>query len=517
MLGRTVPRRLLLWILAGGVGALLVLGALVALLLRPDALRAQAAAALSAELKLDASIDGLTLSFLPRPRISGSGLTLRLPNRPDLPAFLEIDRFWVDVGPFSALGRHVGTVHTDGLRIAVPPGNARASLRAPDAAGASVSRVMVDHVVAHDAVLKFVPHEAGKDALTFLIHDLSVDDVGFGRAMPFRARLTNPVPTGLVDATGTVGPWRADDPTSTPVAGTYTFTDADLSTINGIGGTLQSTGVFEGALTSIAVNGDAAVPDFNLDLGGRPASLAATFNAVVNGTDGTTRLERIDAKLHETSMVVSGTIANLAGPGRHQVDLEVDVTDGRVEDLVGLAVDESKPIMTGDVTLHTTLSLPPGKTRVRDRLRLNGRFGLEGARFTNAQAQTKLRDLSRRGQGKDEDEMGRVTTNFSGHFTLKGGVLSLPDLSFQVPGAGVKVAGTYALADGALDFRGTLRMDATVSKAVGGFKSIFIKPFDSIFKKNGAGAVVPIHITGTRKTPKVGVEMGKILKGGGRP
>ena len=54
-------------------------------------------------------------------------------------------------------------------------------------------------------------------------------------------------------------------------------------------------------------------------------------------------------------------------------------------------------------------------------------------------------------------------------------------------------------------------MEATVSEAVGGFKSIFIKPFNALFRKEGAGAVVPIKITGTREEPKFGVRFGAIF------
>ena len=68
------------------------------------------------------------------------------------------------------------------------------------------------------------------------------------------------------------------------------------------------------------------------------------------------------------------------------------------------------------------------------------------------------------------------------------------------------------LASGALDFRGTLSMRASVSQAVGGFKSIFIKPFDGLFRRNGQGAVLPIRITGTRQKPEFKLEMGRIFK-----
>jgi hypothetical protein len=100
----------------------------------------------------------------------------------------------------------------------------------------------------------------------------------------------------------------------------------------------------------------------------------------------------------------------------------------------------------------------------------------------------------------------------TGRFTLRSGTLSLPDLSFQVPGAVVNLSGQYQIDGEVLDFHGTLNMKATVSQAVGGFKSIFIKPFDALFRKKGAGAVVPIKITGTRKEPKMGIEMGKVFK-----
>ena len=82
-----------------------------------------------------------------------------------------------------------------------------------------------------------------------------------------------------------------------------------------------------------------------------------------------------------------------------------------------------------------------------------------------------------------------------------------------MPGADVALHGTYTVATGGLDFRGTLRMQATVSQAVGGFKSIFLKPFDALFRKDGAGAVLPIRISGTRLAPKFGVERMKAIRG----
>jgi hypothetical protein len=217
--------------------------------------------------------------------------------------------------------------------------------------------------------------------------------------------------------------------------------------------------------------------------------------------------------LFNTPIHAEGIIANLPGPGNHSIDLKATVTGGRIEDVLKLVVDSPKPMLTGDVNVRTTVKIPPGKQRLRERIVLNGQFGLDEARFTDAQVQGKLHELSRRSQGKDEGEaMARVMTSLSGSFELARGMLSLRRLSFHVPGARVDLNGTYALDGGALDLEGTLQMQATVSQAVGGFKSIFIKPFDALFKQKGAGAVIPIKITGTQDSPKFGVQLGKAIK-----
>jgi hypothetical protein len=107
--------------------------------------------------------------------------------------------------------------------------------------------------------------------------------------------------------------------------------------------------------------------------------------------------------------------------------------------------------------------------------------------------------------------MGAVLADFIGTFTLKSGVMTLTKTQVQVPGAVIQVAGTYALGSEAVDFEGEALLEASFSKAVGGFKSICLKPLDPLFRKNGAGAVVPIRITGTRPSPQFGVRKAAIF------
>ena len=85
-------------------------------------------------------------------------------------------------------------------------------------------------------------------------------------------------------------------------------------------------------------------------------------------------------------------------------------------------------------------------------------------------------------------------------------------LKFQIPGATVQLAGTYGLRTEALEFDGTLRMQATISQAAGGgAKSVLLKIVDPFFKKKGAGAVLPIRVRGTREDPKFGLDVVKAL------
>jgi hypothetical protein len=48
---------------------------------------------------------------------------------------------------------------------------------------------------------------------------------------------------------------------------------------------------------------------------------------------------------------------------------------------------------------------------------------------------------------------------------------------------------------------------------VTGVKSWLLKPFDSLFRKRGAGTRVAIKIEGTKDDPKFGVEFGRTLSG----
>jgi len=172
-------------------------------------------------------------------------------------------------------------------------------------------------------------------------------------------------------------------------------------------------------------------------------------------------------------------------------------------DLLRLAVKGSQP-MTGDISFQSKLNIPPGKEDIADRLKLDGRFTVRQAHFTKLDLAEKIKALSRAGQGKPgQTAQGSDIFNFSGQFDLKNGSLRLSNLTFRVPGADFHFNGTYALRTGAIDFHGTLSLQAKLSQTTTGIKSFLLKPLDPFFSKNHV-TVLPLKITGTRADPSFG-------------
>lgn len=505
--------RLLIGIFGGALVALWVIAAVGS---RTSVLRAALVRALEDHLNADVDLKSFRATNFPLLRISGEGLRVRLKNQSQAAPLVEIRRFEVS-GAIAGLlhrPRRFKSVTLEGLRITIPPRTPNDREAGGKAASTISGPVVIDHVESTDAELVIVPANPDKHPRVFAIHHVQLDDVGFNRSMPFRATLTNPTPAGLIETSGVFGPWRADSPGLTPLSGRYEFKDANLATIHGIAGTLSSTGDFAGQLSRIGVRGRTSTPDFSIDIGGRPVPLETVFQAVVDGTDGDTYLNRVDARILQTSLNATGSISGQKGVKGRTVKLDVQLPGGRIEDVLRLAVKADAPVMTGPFSLTTSLVLPPGEQRVADRLELDGRFSLEDTTFTDAGVQAKLAELSNRSQGRAADAKAPnpLVSDMTGQFTLRRGAVRFASLVFQLPGARINLAGRYGLRSEALDFEGTFRMQATISKAAGGgWKGMLLKPIDPLFRKKGAGAVVPIKVNGTRQDPKFGLDWGKAL------
>jgi len=506
------------WVAVGGVALALVLAVAAVLVYRWQMPRVRAQLVAILEEQLGARVELAELDVQPGwvVTVVGSGLVLhhKAPS-PGRPPLIRIERFAIQVPVFAILRRpiHVRAVELDRLAIFLPKRDARSD--APGRLTRSMggpSPVVIDRLTSTDATLAIESSKPDREPRTFEIHALTLTDAAFDRPVRFVAKLTNPKPTGLIDATGEFGPWAAADPSESPVHGTYTFAHADLGTIKGIGGTLESTGEFRGVLDQIDVKGQTSTANFTLDIGGRPVSLSTTFVALVDGTNGDTILHDVTAVLGKTPIAAKGGVVHTPGRKGRTVVLQAKIDKGHLRDVLQLALDDPEPIMNGGLSLDSLVNLPPGDARVVDRLELNGRFQIDRLTFASDAIQDKVDEFSRRGRGRPTDTAVQdVTSTMEGGFALKDGVLRFSGLRFGVRGALVQLRGYYVLRGGELDFRGTVRLDARASQTMTGWKSMLAKIVDPLLAKDGAGTVLPIKITGTAKHPEFGVEVKKIF------
>jgi AsmA-like C-terminal region len=457
----------------------------------------------------DVELQDLHVQVYPRMGVTGEGLAIRYHNRTDLPPMFHIERFSFNLGVLGILRapRHIAGVFVENMTITVPPrGERKHGLASQAREQRQLPSIIVDEVVCNDTDLVIVPKKEGKEPLDFEIHDLVLKSVGAGKPFAFHGNLTNAKPKGEIATNGDFGPWDAEEPGDTPVSGTYKFTDADLGPFPGIAGILSSTGKYDGQLNGIQVAGQTDTPDFSLDSVGRPVPLHTEYSATVNGTDGDTYLHPVRATLLHSLIVANGSVVRAPAKKGHNITLDVTSEKARLEDILRLATKADKPFMTGILNLKTKFLLPPGQMKVLDKLRLDGDFSVTDGQWTSADVREKIESFSRHAEGQPANEdAGSSISDFRGRFRLDGGVITFTDLTFSVPGATVQLQGSYKLRGEVLDFSGDLRLKAKLSQTVTGKKSFFLKAIDPLFEKKGAGAVIPISITGTRDDPTIGV------------
>jgi hypothetical protein len=238
--------------------------------------------------------------------------------------------------------------------------------------------------------------------------------------------------------------------------------------------------------------------------------LHTKFHAIVDGTNGDTYLQPVEARLGESDFSCNGAIINMKGKG-HIIDLDVNVPNGRIQDFLQLAVKTKPVVMTGGLTMKTKLHIPPGKESVTRRLGLKGGFTLRQIHFTNPEVEDKVDMLSLRAQGDPKDAKPGAEDVYSqmvGLFVKSDDKLSFSELNYALPGATVALTGEYSLDGEQFEFEGKMRTDAKVSQMVASkWKSILLKPVDPFFKKDGAGAEIPVKVSGTRSAPKFGLDL----------
>ena len=157
--------------------------------------------------------------------------------------------------------------------------------------------------------------------------------------------------------------------------------------------------------------------------------------------------------------------------------------------------------------------MTPGKRDAIQKLRLDGNFSVDRAEFTKAKVQDKVDAFSTKARGVNDDTPDPVVSNFRGTFRMRDGAIHFSNVTFAMPGARVSVSGRFLMESEALDFRGTVRLDAKLSQLTTGVKSFFLRVVDGLFRHDDI-TVVPITIGGTADKPKVGLDFRKAIKGG---
>lgn len=471
----------------------------------------------------DVTLGSLQLSLFPSPSVTGGPLIIKHRGWNDPSPLIYISRFSADSTFFNLFFQRdkVRLLTVEGLRIHIPRRGESASktVRRDDeeietnqpGSDRTQLKIRIATIIADGTQLYIDPKQEGKEPLRFDITKLQLHSVGAAQPMRFDAVLHNPKPPGLINSSGRFGPWQREDPRATAVSGNYEFSKADLSVFKGIRGTLSSTGSYSGVLQHIEVSGQTDTPDFALRDRGSPVHLRTTFQSTVNGMNGDTILENVDARFLNSEFICKGDISKANGRNGKTVNLfAVTKDNARMEDILQLVMADRAPLMTGNVQFQSKIVIPPGPKKVIEKLQLNGQFQLISATFTNPGVNEKMTTLSDRARGITKDKEATmpkqtIASDLNAHFRLQDGTISLTPLVFDVPGASVRLNGTFNLPSHGLDLKGLFRMQATLSETQSGVKRWLLKPIDPLFEKDGAGVELPFDVTGSQEHPTLAV------------
>ena len=265
------------------------------------------------------------------------------------------------------------------------------------------------------------------------------------------------------------------------------FAKADLSVFKGISGTLSSHGYFGGTLGAARRQRRDRHARLH-DRGGRPS-----VSAVREIPSADRRHQRRHAPERSStrwflSSYLHATGAVLDAPKGHDgrtVTLDVAMDKSRIEDIMTMVVKTASPPMVGALKLNDQVRAAAGRER-RDRSaaarrpvldRQGAVHQLRRAGQDRRAEQTRPRQDGGAGEGARRRPTSRAASSSA------AAASTLPEVSFDVPGARVELAGTYALKPETLDFKGQLLLDAKISQTVTGWKSLLLKVVDPLFKQ----------------------------------
>jgi hypothetical protein len=438
----------------------------------------------------------------PRPGCVLEGLIFRRPQAgPNAPPLLTVRKLVIRGSFFGLITKHVALVRAEDAHAVIPPFGTGgwAQSKSPQDA-------IVDELEANGSVLEFSRKSPRDPLVKFLIREFSIQGLGSKGKLPFKAVLRTPEPPGDARLAGSLGPWKDENPTQTPISGDYSFNDANLGAFSGIAGKLASDGKFGGTLNHMDVEGTTSIPEFEVKRSGHNVDLKTQYRAVVDAMNGDVSVEAASSHFWRTKVQTSGTIAGEKGKKGKTASLQMWSREARIQDVLMLFISEPKAPLNGALNFKIHTQLPPGDSPFLRKVQLEGDFGIDSAKFTNSDTQHTVDDLSEHARGgKDDDNPERVLSDLKGHVVLKNGIATFTQMSFNVPGAIARMHGTYDLVSERINLQGDLQIQAKPSDATSGMKSFLLKAFDPFLKNNHHNALVPVKITGTYSKPNYAV------------
>ena len=171
------------------------------------------------------------------------------------------------------------------------------------------------------------------------------------------------------------------------VSGEYLFQQADLGVFRGIAGLLSSSGKFSGTIYRIEVQGLTDMASFTVTSSSHRVQLKTQFHTVVNAENGDTFLQQVVATFWKTTVWSEGSVAGTPGQPGKTTSVELAAKDGRIQDLLLLFARSERSPMSGTVTFHAKVSIPPGKRELLEKVELQGDFGIDAGSFTKFETQ----------------------------------------------------------------------------------------------------------------------------------
>jgi hypothetical protein len=462
----------------------------------------------------DVKIRKFRVTYFP-PGCVTEGIEFLHRQRKDLPPLITVQTLTIRASYSGLLRIHklINDVQVAGLHVLVPPKNPDALRQTfPLTNSTSGKTLTIGEITTDGAVLEFIseqPGSAEKDKFTLKIDHLILDHVGQSDPITFHARFSSPEPPGEIRSDGRFGPWNTADPAGTKLSGSYTYRHATLGVFEGIAGTLSSQGKFSGTLGHIDAEGSLDVPDFKVS-SGHAVHLISNFRAAIDGTNGDTYLTRVESHFGRTTVISQGDVKGHPGQHGKTAMLGMSVSQGRIEDLLGLFTGSAQPAEIGAVRFQTTVELPPGPQAFLRRLRLDGELGIGSGHFTSSKIQEPVNRLaeSARGETKAQEEVDSATvlSNLKGHFSASGGIAKLSEISFTEPGTLAEIQGTFNLVDKNLNLRGVLTTNGKLADTTSGFKAVVVKALGPLITKKSV-TVVPFAITGTSSHPSFALDL----------